>query len=62
MKDSRLFLILEFMAGGDLAQLLVRKKRLLEPVAKHIFYQVTDGVNFLHLHDIVHRDIKVRLG
>lgn len=61
MKDNKLFLILEYMSGGDLAQLLALKKRLSEPVARQIFYQVAAGVNYMHNQQIVHRDIKVFL-
>ncbi|KAK3925377.1 Ovarian-specific serine/threonine-protein kinase Lok [Frankliniella fusca] len=56
------FLILEFMEGNDLEHRLekVRREegRLEENLIKLYFYQILQGVQYLHRNGIIHRDLK----
>ena len=52
------YIILEFCSGGELFQLIVDKKRLLEVQAKPIIYQILDALDYIHKLGVCHRDIK----
>eukprot|EP00794_Sanderia_malayensis_P018070 gene18070-19879_t len=53
-----LYLILEYVGGGELFDYLVKKKRLQLPEARKFFRQIISAVNFCHQHLVCHRDLK----
>ncbi|XP_068586722.1 serine/threonine-protein kinase 33 isoform X2 [Cebidichthys violaceus] len=53
------YLVVDLCAGGDLKQLLQRKKFLTEDETRHIICSLADAVVYLHKRDIVHRDLKL---
>ena len=55
---DRLFLILEYCAGGDLAQHLQREKRFSEERAKIYLCEIILALEDLHKRDIIFRDLK----
>lgn len=55
---SKLHLVLEFAAGGELYHKISTLGRLPEPQAKVIFGQIASAVHYLHGRGIIHRDIK----
>ena len=54
----RLYIVLEYAAGGELFQRLARVGALPEPFAKLYFYQMLHAVAYLHKNGITHRDLK----
>ncbi len=52
------YLVLEFVAGTNLGQLLEQKSRLDVPEALRIMTEVARGLTHAHEREIVHRDIK----
>ncbi|KAI9591210.1 kinase-like domain-containing protein, partial [Syncephalis fuscata] len=52
------YLVLEYVAGGDLHNHCAQHGPLLEDEARHIFKQLLEAVKFLHSKHIVHCDIK----
>ena len=56
--EEKIFIVLEYCAGGDLFQLIDKMGPLHEEVAKRIFSQVIEGVAYLHQANIAHRDLK----
>jgi serine/threonine protein kinase len=54
-----LYIILEFMGGGELFDRVKSSGRLNEREAKLIFYQLAQAVKYLHDSRITHRDLKV---
>ncbi|XP_076584898.1 serine/threonine-protein kinase 33 isoform X1 [Chaetodon auriga] len=52
-------LVTELCTGGELKQLLQRKKFFTEDETRHIISSLADAVVYLHKRDIVHRDLKL---
>ena len=62
-KDEQFFyMIMELCDGGDLNKLIMQKKNkkelFTEPEVKQMFFQICKGVEYLHSHKIIHRDLK----
>ena len=57
---ARLFLVLQYVDGGELFDRIVEAGQFTEQDASRITGQMTDAIQYLHGHDIVHRDLKVR--
>ena len=55
---SELFLVLEYVDGGELFDYLVSKGKLSESEAVHYFKQIIEGVSYCHSFNICHRDLK----
>lgn len=55
------FLVLELVRGGDLFRALMQRRptRLFEREAAFVFWQLVDGIGFLHSRNIIHRDLKL---
>ncbi|KAJ1567406.1 ATP binding [Cladochytrium tenue] len=51
-------LFLEYVDGGSVASMLARYGKFSEPVVRNIAIQVLTGLEYLHQHCIIHRDIK----
>lgn len=57
-KPDSVYMILEFMKGGDLLKRITTKKCLTERISKLFFYQMCHAVKYLHGKGITHRDMK----
>ncbi|KAK4702047.1 hypothetical protein P7C70_g4180, partial [Phenoliferia sp. Uapishka_3] len=55
---SELYLIMEYVPGGELFDYLVRKGKLGADEALHYFQQIISGVDYCHRFNICHRDLK----
>ena len=55
---KQLFLIMEFVSGGELFDYIVKKQKLKEAEACKFFQQIICGIEYLHELGIVHRDLK----
>lgn len=53
--SSDVFMFLEFVSGGELFDLIVQRGKLDEPEARRYFQQVISGVDYCHIHRVVHR-------
>ncbi|KAF9467937.1 hypothetical protein BDZ94DRAFT_1248098 [Collybia nuda] len=56
--DKELFLVLEYVEGGELFDFLVNKGRLPPTEALAYFRQIVYGLNYAHTFSIIHRDLK----
>ena len=57
--DKHYLMVMELCPGGDLVDYVKQRKQLSEPLAKHLFYQMMLGIEYMHKKDIVHLDIKL---
>ncbi|KAL3586788.1 hypothetical protein D5086_013655 [Populus alba] len=53
-----LYLIMEYLPGGDMMTLLIREDTLTENVAKFYIAQSILAIESIHKHNYIHRDIK----
>lgn len=56
--DDAVFIILEYMPGGDLQKRIDKVKFMTEKDSKFYFYQLMLGLQYLHNIGIIHRDLK----
>ncbi|KAA8631895.1 hypothetical protein SMACR_04266 [Sordaria macrospora] len=56
--DKHLYIIMEFVAQGDLAKYIGAEGFLSEPDTKEIATQLVDALAYLHAMNITHRDVK----
>ncbi|KAI0698292.1 kinase-like protein [Cerioporus squamosus] len=55
---SNLYMVMDFVPGGELFTLLRRSNRFPDPVAKFYAAEVALALNYLHSKDIIYRDLK----
>ena len=56
--SKELFLVMEYVAGGELFDYLVARGRLQPHEARQYFRQIIFGVDYCHTFSICHRDLK----
>ena len=56
--ETTVYLVMPYMAGGSLADLIVRGGTVPPAVAASVCAQVSIALDYAHRHGIVHRDIK----
>ena len=52
------FIIMEYCPKGELFKYIIENKRLSEDLSAFFFYQLINGINYLHNRGICHRDLK----
>ncbi|KAG7615971.1 putative CBL-interacting serine/threonine-protein kinase 4 CAMK-CAMKL-CHK1 family [Arabidopsis thaliana] len=55
---SKIYLVVEYAAGGELFTKLIRFGRLNESAARRYFQQLASALSFCHRDGIAHRDVK----
>ncbi|KFK26444.1 hypothetical protein AALP_AA8G249200 [Arabis alpina] len=55
---TKIYIILEYITGGELFDKIVRHGRLTEAEARKYFQQLIDGVDYCHSKGVFHRDLK----
>ncbi|KAL9651558.1 hypothetical protein ABK040_001503 [Willaertia magna] len=55
---TEIFLVMEFVGGGELFDYIVKRGRLSEAEARKFFQQIISGVEYCHRYMVVHRDLK----
>lgn len=56
--ETKLFLVMEFLQGGELFFHLRKKGIILEKEAKFYLGELALGIEFLHNNGVIHRDLK----
>ncbi|CAE6384396.1 unnamed protein product [Rhizoctonia solani] len=55
---NNLFMVMDFVPGGELFTLLRKSRRFPSPVAKFYTAEVVLAIDYLHSHEIIYRDLK----
>ena len=53
-----LYLVMDYLPGGDLRHHIAKRRRFTEEEAKFIIACIFLGLEYLHNKNIIHRDIK----
>ena len=53
------FIVMEYCKNGELFDYISKKERLQEDEASSFFYQIINGVEYIHSKGIAHRDLKL---
>ncbi|XP_054722405.1 aurora kinase C-like [Uloborus diversus] len=56
--DARVYLVLEYAAGGELYKVLREKKRFDESTAAKYISKIAGALKYCHSKNVIHRDIK----
>ncbi|ESW07327.1 hypothetical protein PHAVU_010G120500 [Phaseolus vulgaris] len=56
--NDRIYLVLEYCAGGDLGAYIHRHGKVSETVARHFMRQLAAGLQVLQEKNLIHRDLK----
>lgn len=54
---KEIFLVMEYVSGGELFDYIVKRGRLAESEARRFFQQIISGVEYCHRYKVVHRDL-----
>ena len=57
--DKFIFIIMEYINGGNLFSFVKKRRKLTEKIAKILYKQIILGIKHIHSKNIVHRDIKL---
>ena len=57
--DKYIFIIMEYINGGNLFSFVKKRRKLSEKISKFLFKQIILGIQHIHSKKIVHRDIKL---
>ncbi|KAL0904400.1 hypothetical protein M5K25_026504 [Dendrobium thyrsiflorum] len=55
---TRIYMVLEYINGGELFDQIATKGRLSEQVGRKLFQQLIDGISYCHDRGVYHRDLK----
>jgi len=58
MTDRKIYIVMEFMSGGELFDYVVQKGTLTEEEAAKIVRKVTSAIAYMHSKNFIHRDLK----
>jgi len=56
--QTDIFMVMEYVCGGEMFEYIVRNGKLSEDQARKFFQQIIASIDYCHRHRVVHRDLK----
>merc|ERR1711962_10274 len=56
--EEDIYLVMEYVSGGELFDYIVAREKLTEKQAQNFFRQILSAVAYMHSKDLAHRDLK----
>ena len=56
--SEKYYIVMEYCENGELFHYIVERRRLDDDQASFFFYQLINGIEYIHSENIVHRDLK----
>ena len=56
--SNNYYIFMEYCEKGELFHYIVQKRKIEEKEASYFFYQLINGLEYIHANNIVHRDLK----
>lgn len=56
--QSKLYIVMDLVTGGELFTKILKEGKLEESVARRYFQQLVDGIEYCHRRGVCHRDLK----
>ncbi|KAK7388078.1 hypothetical protein VNO78_22883 [Psophocarpus tetragonolobus] len=56
---AKIYMVLEYVNGGELFHIIASKGKLTEREGRKVFQQMIDGVSYCHTRGVFHRDLKL---
>ncbi|EIW78238.1 Pkinase-domain-containing protein [Coniophora puteana RWD-64-598 SS2] len=57
--EDNVYMTLELCSSGSLMDMLRRRRRFTEPEARFFIVQLIGACNYMHTHQVIHRDLKL---
>ncbi|ETV92363.1 CAMK/CAMKL/AMPK protein kinase [Aphanomyces invadans] len=56
--SEAIYLVMEYIDGGEMFEYIVKHHRIREKEAVYMFLQIVEALDYLHRNDVTHRDLK----
>ncbi|CAK4468231.1 unnamed protein product [Aphanomyces euteiches] len=56
--SEAIYLVMEYIDGGEMFEYIVKHHRIREKEAVYMFLQIVEALDYLHQNDVTHRDLK----
>ncbi|TPX38274.1 hypothetical protein SmJEL517_g00287 [Synchytrium microbalum] len=56
--EEQIFIVMEYLAGGELFEYIVQQRMVKEKEARQFFRQILSAVSYCHQNSVIHRDLK----
>ena len=56
--EEKIYILMEYCENGELFNLILERHKLTEEESAYFYYQIINGLEYIHAKNIIHRDLK----